>query len=61
MLRLSGQLGVERHPSFRWESFNLLNRTQFNAINSGFGPSKFLHVTNTHHERRMQLGLRFYF
>jgi hypothetical protein len=46
---------------FRWESFNLFNHTQFNAINSGFGPSTFLHLTNTHDGRRMQLGLRFYF
>jgi hypothetical protein len=46
---------------FRWESFNLFNHTQFNAVNSAFGPGNFLHLTNTHDGRRMQLGLRFYF
>ncbi len=46
---------------FRWENFNLFNHTQFNAINSAFGPGNFLHLTNTHDGRRMQLGLRFYF
>ncbi len=46
---------------FRWENFNLFNHTQFNAINSAFGPGEFLHLTNTHDGRRMQLGLRFYF
>src|SRR5260370_31538213 len=46
---------------FRWENFNLFNHTQFNAINSASGPGEFLHLTNTHDGRRMQLGLRFYF
>jgi hypothetical protein len=52
---------------FRWETFNLFNHTQFNAItpgnssNSAFGPSTFLHMTGTHDPRRMQFGLRFYF
>jgi Carboxypeptidase regulatory-like domain len=46
---------------FRWENFNLFNHTQFNAINTGFGPSDFLHLTGAHAPRRMQFGLRFYF
>jgi len=46
---------------FRWETFNLFNHTQFNQVNADFGPSDFLHLTNTHDGRRMQLGLRFYF
>jgi hypothetical protein len=46
---------------FRWENFNVFNHTQFNAVNADFGPSDFLHLTNTHDGRRMQLGLRFYF
>ncbi len=46
---------------FRWESFNLFNHTQFNAISQGFGAGDFLHLNNTHDGRRMQLGLRFYF
>ena len=52
---------------FRWETFNLFNHTQFNAItpgnssNSAFGPSTFLHLTGTHDPRRMQFGMRFFF
>jgi len=46
---------------FRWENFNLFNHTQFNQVNADLGPSSFLHLTNTHDGRRMQLGLRFYF
>ena len=46
---------------FRWENFNLFNHTQFNQVNGDLGPSSFLHLTNTHDGRRMQLGLRFYF
>jgi len=46
---------------FRWENFNLFNHTQFNSVNGDLGPSDFLHLTNTHDGRRMQLGLRFYF
>ena len=52
---------------FRWETFNLFNHTQFNAITPGnsstsdFGPSTFLHMTGTHDPRRMQFGLRFFF
>jgi hypothetical protein len=46
---------------FRWENFNFFNHTQFNAINSSFGPGDFLHLNNAHDARRMQFGLRFYF
>jgi hypothetical protein len=46
---------------FRWENYNLFNHTQYNAINSSFGPSNFLHLSGTHDPRRMQFGLRFYF
>jgi hypothetical protein len=46
---------------FRWENYNLFNHTEYNAINSAFGPSEFLHLSGTHDPRRMQFGLRFYF
>jgi Carboxypeptidase regulatory-like domain/TonB-dependent Receptor Plug Domain len=46
---------------FRWENYNLFNHTQYNAINSAFGPSNFLHLSGAHDPRRMQFGLRFYF
>jgi hypothetical protein len=48
---------------FRWETFNIFNHTQFNAIDSSFAPapSTFLHLNGTHDPRRMQFGLRFYF
>src|SRR6266852_851947 len=48
---------------FRWETFNVFNHTQFNAIDSSFAPapSTFLHLSGTHDPRRMQFGLRFYF
>jgi len=46
---------------FRWENFNLFNHAQFNQVNADFGSGDFLHMTNTHDGRRMQLGLRFYF
>jgi len=48
---------------FRWETFNIFNHTQFNAIDESFAPapSTFLHLNGTHDPRRMQLGLRFYF
>ncbi|MBS1839573.1 MAG: carboxypeptidase regulatory-like domain-containing protein [Acidobacteria bacterium] len=46
---------------FRWENYNLFNHTQYNGINSSFGPSDFLHLNATHDPRRMQFGLRFYF
>ncbi len=55
---------------FRWETFNVFNHTQFNAIGNTMdtsdpgnntGSSDFLHLTGAHAPRRMQLGLRFYF
>jgi hypothetical protein len=46
---------------FRWENYNLFNHTEYNGINSAFGPSNFLHLNATHDPRRMQFGLRFYF
>ena len=46
---------------FRWENFNAFNHTQFNAVDSTFGDSNFLHLTGTHDPRRMQFGLRLYF
>jgi hypothetical protein len=46
---------------FRWENYNLFNHTEYNGINSAFGPSNFLHLNSTHDPRRMQFGLRFYF
>jgi carboxypeptidase family protein len=46
---------------FKWESFNLFNHTQFDAISNGLNNSDFLHLNGTHAPRRMQFGLRFYF
>jgi hypothetical protein len=48
---------------FRWETFNIFNHTQYNAISSTFtaGSGPFFHLSGTHDPRRMQLGLRFYF
>ena len=55
---------------FRWETFNLFNHTQFNAINSAMDTntpgvnqdsSGFLHLSGAHAPRIMQFGLRFYF
>jgi hypothetical protein len=46
---------------FKWETFNVFNHTQFNAISSGINDSDFLHLNGTHDPRRMQFGLRFYF
>ncbi|HEV1996339.1 MAG TPA: carboxypeptidase regulatory-like domain-containing protein [Candidatus Acidoferrum sp.] len=48
---------------FRWETFNIFNHTQYNAISSTFaaGSGPFFHLSGTHDPRRMQFGLRFYF
>jgi hypothetical protein len=53
-----------RHLDFRWEAFNLLNRTQFGALSSGttlqnanFG----LWRTQSNSGRRMQVSLKLYF
>jgi hypothetical protein len=55
------RIGEKTGFDFRWENYNLFNHTQYNAINSSFGPSNFLHLNATHDPRRMQFGLRFYF
>ena len=54
---------------FRWEIYNLLNHTQFNAVNTAaqFDATgkqtnvNFGKVTSTRNERRMQMSLRFLF
>lgn len=47
---------------FRWETYNLFNHTQYNAISSSFDSGgTFFHLSGTHDPRRMQFGLRFYF
>jgi hypothetical protein len=46
---------------FKWETFNVFNHTQFNAISTGLNNSDFLHLNGTHDPRRMQFGLRLYF
>jgi hypothetical protein len=71
--QISERAGLE----FRWETFNLFNHTQFNAINSAMDcaagatnsagdascieSSGFLHLSGAHAARRMQFGLRFTF
>ncbi|HJZ65620.1 MAG TPA: carboxypeptidase-like regulatory domain-containing protein [Candidatus Acidoferrum sp.] len=67
--RLNFDFGVfKRFPirestgfEFRWETFNLFNHTQYNGVDSSFGPDTFGHLNSTHDPRRMQFGLRFYF
>ncbi len=59
----------KRQFQFRWEMYNALNHTQFNAVNAGaqFDASgkqtnlSFGKVTTARTERRMQLSLRFSF
>lgn len=46
---------------FRAESFNTFNRTQFNAINTGFTDGNFGQVTNTYDPRVLQFGGKFLF
>jgi hypothetical protein len=71
------QVGEKAAFEFRWETFNLFNHTQFNAIDSTMdctggtnnsagdasclASSQFLHLTGAHAPRRMQFGLRFQF
>jgi len=59
----------KRNIQFRWELYNALNHTQFNAVNMAaqFDPTgkqtntQFGKVTSARNERRMQFSLRFNF
>jgi hypothetical protein len=62
-LARSVAFGEQRHVDFRWEAFNLLNRTQFGALSGGstlqnanFG----LWRTQANSARRMQVSLKLY-
>jgi hypothetical protein len=64
--QINERMGFE----FRWETFNVFNHTQFNAIGTSMdtvdpggsaGSSGFLHLNGAHAPRRMQFGLRFQF
>jgi hypothetical protein len=46
---------------FRWETFNALNHTNFNAVNTQFGSTLFGQVTSARDPRIMQLGLKLNF
>jgi hypothetical protein len=46
---------------FRWEIFNLLNRTNFDLPNRVFGSPSFGRISSAKNPREMQFGLRFTF
>ena len=46
---------------FRWEVFNLLNRTNFNLPNRFFGTPNFGRIFSAQNAREMQFGLRYSF
>ena len=46
---------------FRWEIFNLLNRTNFNLPNRFFGTPNFGRIFSAQNAREMQFGLRYSF
>jgi hypothetical protein len=46
---------------FRAETFNLLNHTNFDAVNTVFGTSSFGKVTSTRDPRLIQFGLKLLF
>ena len=70
-------IGEKAAFEFRWETFNLFNHTQYNALNTSMDctganntagdltacvpSSGFLHYSGAHDARRMQFGLRFQF
>ena len=46
---------------FRWEIFNLLNRTNFDIPNRVFGTPNFGRIFSAQNAREMQFGLRYSF
>ena len=46
---------------FRWEVFNLLNRTNFDLPNRFFGSPNFGRIFSAKNAREMQFGLRYSF
>src|SRR5262249_53724147 len=46
---------------FRVEAFNVFNHTQWSAVSNDLTNSDFLHPTDAHRARTLQLGLKFLF
>ena len=55
--RLAGTAELE----FRWETFNLLNRANFDLPNRTFGSPNFGRIFSAKNPREMQVGLRLAF
>jgi carboxypeptidase family protein len=53
--------GTSSQLEFRWEVFNLLNRTNFDLPNRIFGNANFGRIFSAKSPREMQFGLRFSF
>ena len=51
----------EKQLEFRWETFNLLNRPNFDLPNRTFGTPNFGRVFSAKNAREMQFGLKFMF
>ena len=54
-------VGDEGRLEFRWEIFNLLNRTNFDVPNRIFGTPNFGRIFSAQNAREMQFGLRYSF
>jgi hypothetical protein len=60
-LAKSFSITEKRHIDFRWEAFNLLNRTQFGSPNANLNSSTFGVVSSqANTPRQMQAALKFY-
>jgi hypothetical protein len=54
-------IGAASNLEFRWEIFNLLDRTNFDLPNRIFGTANFGRIFSAKNPREMQLGVRFSF
>jgi hypothetical protein len=61
VLARTWQLPGTAEIEFRWETFNLFNRTNFDLPNRIFGSSGFGRIFSAKNPREMQFGLRFAF
>ena len=55
------RIGEPSRLEFRWEVFNVLNRTNFDIPNRTFGNANFGQIFSAKNPREMQLGMRFSF